>query len=75
MHIIRVEGTNMEGAQKRGWKTVQLPKDLLNIVDEIVKQAELGYTSRNEFVKEAVRLRIEEIQRNLHERAKAVKQE
>jgi metal-responsive CopG/Arc/MetJ family transcriptional regulator len=37
-------------------------------VDEIVAHPELGYTSRSEFIKEAVRLRIEEIQRNLHER-------
>ncbi len=65
----------MEHAQKRGWKTVQLPEDLLNMADEIIKHAELGYTSRSEFVKEAVRLRIEEIQRNLHERAKIVRQE
>jgi len=56
--------------RRRGWKTIQLPEDLLKVVDEIVSHPELGYTSRSEFVKEAVRLRIEEIQRSLRERQK-----
>jgi len=50
----------------RGWKTVQLPEELLNHVDKIVEIRELGYTSRSEFIKEAVRLRIEEIENNRH---------
>jgi len=48
----------------REWKTVQLPKRLLHHVDKIVEIQELGYTSRSEFIKEAVRLRIEEIENN-----------
>ena len=47
------------------WKTVQLPEDLLNKVDEIVKIRELGYASRGEFVREAVRLRVEQIEEKL----------
>lgn len=47
------------------WKTVQLPEDLLNKVDEIVKIKELGYASRGEFVREAVRLRVEQIEEKL----------
>ena len=62
----------MKHAKKCGWKTIQLPEDLLSVVDEMVSHQELGYTSRSEFVKEAVRLRIE-IQRNLHGRSKAAK--
>jgi len=65
----------MKHGQRRGWKTIQLPEDLLSVVDEIVGRPKLGYTSRSEFVKEAVRLRIEEIQRNLHERTKAAKRD
>jgi len=47
------------------WKTVQLPEDLLNKVDEVVKIRELGYASRGEFVREAVRLRVEQIEEKL----------
>ena len=47
------------------WKTVQLPEDLLNKVDGIVKIKELGYASRGEFVREAVRLRVEQIEEKL----------
>lgn len=47
------------------WKTVQLPEDLLNKVDGIVKIRELGYASRGEFVREAVRLRVEQIDEKL----------
>jgi metal-responsive CopG/Arc/MetJ family transcriptional regulator len=42
----------------RKWKTVQLPEDLLNCVDEVIATPGLGYTSRSEFIKESVRLRI-----------------
>lgn len=46
------------------WKTIQLPEGLLNKVDVIVKIEELGYASRGEFVREAVRLRIEALLEN-----------
>jgi len=62
----------MKHAKKCGWKTIQLLEDLLSVVDEMVSHRELGYTSRSEFVKEAVRLRIE-MQRNLLGRSKAAK--
>ena len=55
---------------RRSWKTIQLPEDLLKVVDKIVSRPELGYTSRSEFVKEAVRLRIEAVQRNLQKKLK-----
>ena len=47
------------------WKTVQLPEDLLDRVDKVVKQESLGYSSRAEFIKEAVRLRLEEVEKKL----------
>lgn len=45
----------------RKWKTVQLPEDLLNRVDEVISTPGLGYTSRSEFIKESVRMRIQGI--------------
>jgi metal-responsive CopG/Arc/MetJ family transcriptional regulator len=54
---------------KHRWKTIQLPEELLQRVDEVVVAPELGYTSRAEFVKEAVRLRVEAMENLLRERA------
>jgi len=48
---------------KRPWKTVQLPEDLIKEVDKIAATPGLGYTSRSEFIKEAIRLRIQEIEK------------
>ena len=45
------------------WKTVQLPENLLDRVDEAVKHESLGYSSRAEFIKEAVRLRLEQVEK------------
>jgi len=47
------------------WKTVQLPEALLEKVDELVNIKELGYASRGEFIREAVRLRVEKIEEKL----------
>lgn len=44
---------------------MQLPKDLLDRVDKVVKRESLGYSSRAEFIKEAVRLRLEEAEKKL----------
>jgi len=54
--------------RKRGWKTIQLPEELLNRVDKLVERPELGYTSRSELVKEAVRLRVEALETQVKEK-------
>ena len=41
--------------------TVRIPKDLANQVDELIDTIARGYTSRAEFIKEAVRQKIERI--------------
>ena len=58
------------GASKRQWKTIQLPEELLQRVDGLVAVSGLGYTSRAEFIKEAVRLRVEATENLLREKAK-----
>ena len=40
---------------------VNLPPYLVRIIDEIVKEGILGYRSRDEFVADAVRRRLEEL--------------
>ena len=37
----------------------------MNRVDKLVSVKELGYTSRSEFIKEAVRLRLEEVEKRI----------
>lgn len=54
----------MRTAVKPGkWKTVQLPEDLIESVDEMISTEGLGYTSRSEFIKESVRLRIQNLKK------------
>ena len=48
----------------QGYKTIMLKEDLLRRVDRIVN-ASIGYRSRADFVSEAVRLRLEEIERHM----------
>jgi len=48
--------------RKKAWKTIQLPEELLDRVDVLIGRPELGYTSRSEFIKEAVRLRAEALE-------------
>lgn len=40
---------------RKGYTTVALPDELIKEVDTLVSQKKKGYTSRGEFVKEAVR--------------------
>lgn len=54
---------------RRRWKTIQLPEELLDRVDDLVEMAELGYTSRADLIKESVRLRVEELEKVLRKRS------
>jgi metal-responsive CopG/Arc/MetJ family transcriptional regulator len=42
-----------------GYVTVRIPVELANEIDEIVKSGVLGYRSRSELVKDAVRQKVE----------------
>lgn len=39
----------------RRYTNIALPDDLIERIDKIIKDSDLGYKSRGEFVKEAVR--------------------
>ena len=43
------------------YTNVGLPNDLIKAIDEVIKKSGLGYKSRGEFVKEAVRRSLKEI--------------
>jgi metal-responsive CopG/Arc/MetJ family transcriptional regulator len=42
----------------RGYTSVSIPNSLLTEIDELVSNGDLGYTSRSEFVKEALRAHV-----------------
>jgi Arc/MetJ-type ribon-helix-helix transcriptional regulator len=47
---------------RKKYRTIALPEELYKKCEEIVKSGKLGYSSISEFVKDAVRRRIEEIE-------------
>lgn len=40
------------------YRTISLPVDLLDRVDEIIRKSDMGYANKTEFIKEAVRSRV-----------------
>ncbi len=46
------------------YTNVGLPEDLINAIDSIIKSGKLGYKSRGEFVKEAVRRSLMRIKKH-----------
>ena len=42
------------------WKTVQIPEELVNQVDEVIKSGKYGYTSRAELIRAAIRALLAE---------------
>ena len=46
---------------RKRYRTVAIPEDLYEKCEKIVRDGNLGYTSVSEFVKEAIRKRLEEL--------------
>jgi len=69
--VSKMEEKPLTSQHKRGWKTIQLPEELLDRVDSLVERPELGYTSRAEFIKEAVRLRVEALEAQVREKERS----
>ena len=46
------------------YTNVNLPEGIIETIDEIVQIKELGYTSRAEFVKDAIRKSIQELMKS-----------
>lgn len=44
------------------YTNIGLPEDLIEKIDEVIKNSKLGYKSRGEFVKEAVRRSLKELE-------------
>lgn len=48
----------------RKWRTIQLPDDLIKAVDKAISTEGLGYTSRSEFIKGAVREKLQAMKKS-----------
>jgi len=53
------------GGRKSSWKTVQVPREVFDQVDEFAHRSGSGYTSVAEFVRDAVRRRLDELGHHL----------
>ena len=58
------------GRGRREYSTIRLPKSLTEEVDRIVNLGVLGYTSRMEFIKDAVRDKILQLQPYIKQKEK-----
>ena len=43
------------------YKNVALPNDLIERIESVIKNSRMGYKTRGEFVKEAVRAKLKEL--------------
>jgi metal-responsive CopG/Arc/MetJ family transcriptional regulator len=46
---------------RKGWVNVAIPEDLAKIIDEVIEVKKYGYRSRQDFVIDAVRRRLEHL--------------
>jgi Arc/MetJ-type ribon-helix-helix transcriptional regulator len=47
--------------QSDKYRSVRLPEELIEKVEDIIKKGDLGYKSKSEFIKEAIREKLEKI--------------
>ena len=53
--MLNIDTLSVSDTPMTGYKAVQLPKNLVDQIDEFLEKQNLGYTSRSEIVKDAVR--------------------
>ncbi len=51
----------MDMVKKSHYKNIALPNDLIERIDSIIKNSKMGYKTRGEFVKEAVRALLKQL--------------
>jgi metal-responsive CopG/Arc/MetJ family transcriptional regulator len=54
--------SDSEESKSDGYTTVRLPNELMGEIDAIIRLKKRGYKSRSEFIKEAIRRRLDEVQ-------------
>lgn len=59
LHAPALDPSSMEKDKKGRYTTVHIPTALADMVDEVIEGGEFAYSSRSEFVKDAVRRFLE----------------
>jgi metal-responsive CopG/Arc/MetJ family transcriptional regulator len=54
--------TSTDEPNSDNYTTVRLPNELILEIDDIIRRRVRGYKSRSEFIKEAIRRRLDEVQ-------------
>jgi len=52
-------------AKKGEFKTYRVPQVIADIIDQLIKNPDLGYTTRASFIEDAVRRHIEKTKQNI----------
>jgi len=50
-----------EKKKKIEYAPVGVPKEMVDLIDKIINEKKLSYVSRNDFVRDAIRRRLDEI--------------
>lgn len=54
-------GVTYLAKKRKKWVSVKIPEELVNIIKEVVDSGKYGYTSVSDFVTDAVRKRLREL--------------
>lgn len=46
---------------RKGYTTIALPNALIDQIEEVIKKKNLGYVSKPEFIKEAIREKLQKV--------------
>jgi Arc/MetJ-type ribon-helix-helix transcriptional regulator len=46
---------------RKGWTTIALPEEIVEIIDRVVEAKKHGFRSRSDFVIEAIKWRLKEL--------------
>jgi hypothetical protein len=60
--LITMSMSSTDEPTSDNYSTVRLPKELMQEIDDLIKRRVRGYKSRSEFIKEAIRRRLDEVQ-------------
>ena len=63
MYQVLITKKGVVDMARKSYTTVALPDELIEEVDDIIKQRKRGFTSRGEFTKEAVRKLLDELKK------------
>ncbi|MEM2263467.1 MAG: CopG family transcriptional regulator [Candidatus Bathyarchaeia archaeon] len=51
----------MSHEKRKEWVYVGLPAEIVNLIDQVIAAKKWGFRSRNEFVLEAVKMRLKQL--------------